>query len=103
MSHGRKPRQRGVINANPIGRAIANVTKLSNAERETVMAPLRVAASTWPDEAVKWGHLRNIEVQPIVGNAKARAAAQDTQAEGLSAAARQGRAGCLPCRQSGWG
>ncbi len=38
-----------------------------------VLAPLRVAASTWPDEAVKWGHLRNIEVQPIVGTAKARA------------------------------
>ncbi len=40
-----------------------------------VLAPLPVAASTWPDEAVKWGHLRNIEVQPIVGNAKARTAA----------------------------
>ncbi|EMC2206769.1 DEAD/DEAH box helicase [Escherichia coli] len=40
-----------------------------------VLAPLRVAANTWPDEAVKWGHLRNIEVQPIVGNAKARSTA----------------------------
>lgn len=40
-----------------------------------VIAPLRVATSTWPDEAVKWDHLRHIEVQPIVGDAKARAAA----------------------------
>lgn len=40
-----------------------------------VLAPLRVAASTWPDEADKWGHLRNIEMQPIVGTAKERAAA----------------------------
>lgn len=40
-----------------------------------VIAPLRVAASTWPDEAVKWGHLRHIEVQPIIGDVKARAAA----------------------------
>ncbi|MCV4655943.1 ATP-dependent helicase, partial [Escherichia coli] len=40
-----------------------------------VLAPLRVAASTWPDEALKWGHLRNIEVQPIIGNAKARSMA----------------------------
>lgn len=40
-----------------------------------VIAPLRVATSTWPDEALKWDHLRHIEVQPIVGNGKARAAA----------------------------
>lgn len=40
-----------------------------------VLAPLRVAASTWPDEVAKWDHLRNIEMQPIVGTAKERAAA----------------------------
>lgn len=40
-----------------------------------VIAPLRVATSTWPDEAVKWDHLRHIEVQPIAGDAKGRAAA----------------------------
>jgi hypothetical protein len=45
MSHGSKPRQARVINANPTGRAIASVTKLSNAERETVMAPLRAAVA----------------------------------------------------------
>lgn len=28
----------------------------------------------WLDEAVKWWHLRNIEVQPIVGNDKSRTA-----------------------------
>lgn len=32
-----------------------------------VLAPLRVAQSTWPDEADKWAHLRNIEVRPILG------------------------------------
>ncbi len=37
-----------------------------------VLAPLRVAQSTWPDEAAKWSHLNNIEVQPIVGDAKQR-------------------------------
>lgn len=37
-----------------------------------VCAPLRVAQSTWPDEAGKWAHLRNVEVVPIVGDAKAR-------------------------------
>ncbi len=37
-----------------------------------VTAPLRVAQSTWPDEVVKWQHLRNVEVTPIVGTAAAR-------------------------------
>lgn len=32
-----------------------------------VIAPLRVAQSTWPDETSKWSNLRNIEVSPIVG------------------------------------
>lgn len=37
-----------------------------------VTAPLRVASSTWPDEAVKWEHLRNLEVTAIVGSPKER-------------------------------
>lgn len=40
-----------------------------------VLAPLRVASSTWPDEARKWGHLRDTEVVPIVGTAEERRAA----------------------------
>lgn len=40
-----------------------------------VIAPLRVAASTWPDEATKWNHLSNIEVSAIVGSAEERRAA----------------------------
>lgn len=37
-----------------------------------VLAPKRVAQSTWPDEAKKWDHLHNIEVQPIIGNVAER-------------------------------
>lgn len=37
-----------------------------------VIAPLRVATSTWPDEAKKWEHLRHIDVQPVVGNPQQR-------------------------------
>lgn len=37
-----------------------------------VLAPLRVAVSTWPDEAKKWDHLRDIEVQPITGSPEQR-------------------------------
>ena len=40
-----------------------------------VLAPLRVASSTWPDEAVKWEHLRNVEVSAVVGNPDQRHAA----------------------------
>lgn len=40
-----------------------------------VLAPLRVAVSTWPAESEKWHHLNNIEVQPIIGNPKQRIAA----------------------------
>lgn len=33
-----------------------------------VCAPLRVAQSTWPDEAAKWEHLSGMEVQPVTGD-----------------------------------
>ncbi|VEI61615.1 DEAD/DEAH box helicase [Serratia rubidaea] len=65
-----------------MGKTVATLTGLEDlfmAGSETqpvlVLAPLRVAASTWPDEVAKWGHLRNIEMQPIVGSAKERATA----------------------------
>lgn len=37
-----------------------------------VIAPLRVAASTWPAEAAKWDHLKHLKVVPIIGDAKQR-------------------------------
>jgi len=40
-----------------------------------ILAPLRVARSTWPDEARKWNHLRNTTIMPIVGSEKERRAA----------------------------
>jgi SNF2 family DNA or RNA helicase len=40
-----------------------------------IVAPLRVAQSTWPDEAAKWDHLRALVVQPILGSLKERLAA----------------------------
>lgn len=33
-----------------------------------IVAPKRVALTTWPDEARKWSHLRQITVMPIVGS-----------------------------------
>jgi len=40
-----------------------------------VLAPLRVARSTWPDEASKWDHLKSTEIVPIVGTLAQRLAA----------------------------
>lgn len=40
-----------------------------------VVAPLRVAATTWPDEARKWAHLQHLHVLPIIGSERARLAA----------------------------
>lgn len=40
-----------------------------------VIAPLLVARDTWPDEARKWEHLRQIDVMPIVGSEAERRAA----------------------------
>lgn len=40
-----------------------------------VIAPTRVARSTWPDECAKWGHLSGMEVVPILGTPAQRAIA----------------------------
>lgn len=46
-----------------------------------VVAPLRVAQSTWPDEIAKWDHLHDLRVSVIVGTAKQRAAALEAKAD----------------------
>ncbi|MCC8364956.1 DEAD/DEAH box helicase [Xenorhabdus sp. PB61.4] len=62
-----------------MGKSLATLTAMedlymagSETQPTLVLAPLRVARSTWPDEANKWNHFHNIEVQSIVGNAKER-------------------------------
>lgn len=40
-----------------------------------VIAPLRVAKTTWPEEARKWDHLRHISVMPVVGSEAERRSA----------------------------
>jgi len=46
-----------------------------------VLAPLRVAQSTWPDEIAKWPSLRHLTIVPIIGDAKARHRALKTPAD----------------------
>lgn len=40
-----------------------------------VLAPLRVARSTWPEEAAKWSHLAGTNVVPVTGTERERLAA----------------------------
>jgi len=49
-----------------------DVIQMVEPEPVLVVAPLRVARSTWPDEARKWTHLRHLSVMPIVGSEQER-------------------------------
>jgi SNF2 family DNA or RNA helicase len=42
--------------------------QLVESEPVLVVAPLRVARSTWPDEARKWSHLSHLHIMPVVGS-----------------------------------
>ena len=46
-----------------------------------VLAPLRVASSTWPDEAAKWTHLKNLKISAIVGDVVSRRKAMAVKAD----------------------
>lgn len=46
-----------------------------------VVAPLRVARSTWPDEAKKWAHLRHLRVMPVIGSEAERRMALAVKAD----------------------
>ena len=63
-----------------MGKTVATLTVLDMLDviepgPALVVAPLRVAQSTWPDEAAKWEHLQRIEVSAIVGTVDQRRAA----------------------------
>lgn len=63
-----------------MGKTVSTLTALDILELiepgpTLVLAPLRVASSTWPDEAKKWTHLRNIEISAVVGTPDERRAA----------------------------
>jgi len=69
------------------GKTVSTLTALDNLSHTEdvfpalVLAPLRVARVTWPDEIKKWDHLSHLKVSVITGNAKERAAAMAVQAD----------------------
>lgn len=46
-----------------------------------VLAPLRVAKSTWPEEIREWAHLKHLRCSPIIGDQAARVHACNTPAD----------------------
>jgi SNF2 family DNA or RNA helicase len=46
-----------------------------------VIAPLRVAQKTWPDEVRKWDHLKHLRISKVLGSEKQRMAALRAQAD----------------------
>jgi len=46
-----------------------------------IIAPLRVARSTWPEEVAKWPHLRHLRVSRVLGTEKERIAALVVEAD----------------------
>jgi len=46
-----------------------------------VIAPLRVAQSTWNDEIIKWDHLKHLKISKILGAEKERMAALNRKAD----------------------
>lgn len=88
MQHMFEHRRSGVFAGMGMGKTTSALTAIdaefaAGVEKRPalVLAPLRVAQNTWPDEAEKWEHLTHIQVRAIVGTAEERRAAlQDRNA-----------------------
>ena len=61
--------------------ALENLSLVEDVYPALVLAPRRVAASTWPDEVEKWEHLQHVRVVPILGTARQRSKALAQEAE----------------------
>ena len=55
--------------------AVSALKAIGEVKKVLVLAPLRVAASTWPDEVQKWAADLNLTISPITGTPAQREAA----------------------------
>ena len=62
-----------------LGKSVISLTAINNlmldyfdVSRTLVIAPLRVANSTWPDEIKKWDHLKHLNYSVVIGSEKER-------------------------------
>jgi SNF2 family DNA or RNA helicase len=58
-----------------------NALTLIDDSKTLVIAPLRVARSTWPDEIKKWSEFNHLTISPIIGSKKQRLAALTKDAD----------------------
>lgn len=61
--------------------ALDNLSVVEDVFPALVLAPLRVARSTWPDEVKKWPHLAHLRVSVITGTPKQRERALAAEAD----------------------
>src|SRR5690554_2760415 len=71
-----------------LGKTVCTLTALNDlmydsfeVNKVLVIAPLRVADMTWPDEVEKWDHLKNLRISKIIGTAKQRLEALERRAD----------------------
>lgn len=62
-----------------LGKSVISLTAINDlmldyfdVSRTLVIAPLRVASSTWPDEIKKWNHLKHLRYSVVIGSEKER-------------------------------
>ena len=70
-----------------LGKTVTTLTALRDlmldemqVSKALVIAPLRVARDTWPEEIGKWDHLKDLDASVIVGDTKTRTAALNASA-----------------------
>lgn len=71
-----------------LGKTVSTLTALNqlltdyfNISRVLIIAPKRVALFTWPEEIAKWDHLKNLDYSILVGDAKSREEALNTDSQ----------------------
>ncbi len=82
IDHIHERRRKGLFARMGMGKTVSTLTALNDeyelgiAYKPTlILAPKRVANSTWPNEVRKWAHLNSIGIRAITGTASQRAAA----------------------------
>lgn len=71
-----------------LGKTVATLTAIDQllydyfeVSKVLVIAPLRVAQKTWPDEVRKWDHLKHLRISKVLGSEKQRMAALRAEAD----------------------
>lgn len=71
-----------------LGKTVITLTAIQNllfnhfiVKKVLIIAPLRVAKNTWPDEISKWEHLKHLSYSIVIGNQEERFAALQQQAD----------------------